>query len=425
MRLAHIWVFFVAIASAVSISRAQNVVTDWNTIASRTIVAQSGKPANFAPFFAYTSIAVYDAVNSIHGRFRPFYFAGVMDRNASDEAAAISAAHAVLVRYFPAQKAELDGEFQESLGKIVARSGHAKQAGVEAGEAAADALITARIGDGLEADIPYVPGTEPGNWQPTPPGFLTPAVPWLGQMRPFTMKSPSQFLPPGPYPLSSEQWAADYNLTRIFGDSHSTVRTPGQTEIGLFWTEHPGQQDARTWNYLVQTYKLDVADSARLIAVLWTGLADALIGCFNAKYEFGFWRPVTAIAAGGGNSELTADVGWTPLGITPNHPEYPAAHACGTKAVSMLVEDFFGTQKVHVIVDSLAFSDGVHTHTFDSTTDWFDEVFWARIYAGFHFHHSLQDGAELGRRVSRQLFEHNFQRVRDGHEKLRSNQHSN
>ena len=215
MRLAHIWVFFVAIASAVSISRAQNVVTDWNTIASRTIVAQSGKPANFAPFFAYTSIAVYDAVNSIHGRFRPFYFAGVMDRNASDEAAAISAAHAVLVRYFPAQKAELDGEFQESLGKIVARSGHAKQAGVEAGEAAADALITARIGDGLEADIPYVPGTEPGNWQPTPKGFLTPAVPWLGQMRPFTMKSPSQFLPPRSLPTLERAVGS-----RLQSDSH-------------------------------------------------------------------------------------------------------------------------------------------------------------------------------------------------------------
>ena len=117
MKRSQIWLLFATIAFAVSMSRAQNVVTDWNTIASRTIVGPSGKPASFAPYFAYTSIAVYDAVNSIHGRFRPFYYTVVTDRRASDEAAAIAAAHAVLVKYFPAQQAELDGQFAESLGQ--------------------------------------------------------------------------------------------------------------------------------------------------------------------------------------------------------------------------------------------------------------------------------------------------------------------
>jgi hypothetical protein len=395
---------------AVSISPAQNVVTEWNAIASNTIIAQGGKAADAYIYFAYTSIAVYDAANSIQRRFKPFYFDGVTERPASEEAAAISAAHGVLVNYFPDQQAALDAQFELSLSSVTASS-DAKRAGVEAGKAAARALIAARTGDGLEAHVPYVPGTAPGDWQPTPPGFLAAAVPWLKQMRPFTMTSASQFLPRGPYPLSSEQWAADYNLTRLFGEVNSPVRTPKQTEIGLFWTENPFQQDARAWNYLVQNYKLDVLDSARLTAILWTGLTDSLIGCVNAKYTFNFWRPVTAIQAGGANSELTADAGWTPLGVTPNHPEYPAAHGCGTSAVSSLVGDFFGTQKVHVVVDSHAFTDGVHTHTFENTADWLDEVFWARIYAGFHFHHSLQDGVELGRRVSRQLFENNFQRI--------------
>jgi hypothetical protein len=204
-------------------------------------------------------------------------------------------------------------------------------------------------------------------------------------------------------------------LTRLFGESNGSIRTPGQTEIGLFWTENPFQQDARVWKYLVQNYHLNVMDSARLIAILWTGLSDSLIGCFNAKYAFGFWRPITAIQAGGGNGELTASTDWTPLGTTPNHPEYPAAHACGTSAVSTLVADFFGKQDVKVVVDSLAFPDGVHTHTFATTADWLDEVFWARIYAGFHFHHSLQDGAELGRRVSKQLLENHFQTIHDRH----------
>ena len=409
MKQARVWIIFTTIAFvALSTSQAQNVVTEWNAIASTTIITQGNKGADAFVYFAYTSIAVYDATNSIHRRFRPFYFAGITDRDASEEAAAISAAHSVLIHYFPDQKAALDAQFEQSLGKIAA-SLEAKHTGVEAGAAAAQSLIAARTGDGLEADVPYVPGTAPGDWQPTLPGFLPAALPWAAQMRPFTMKSPSQFLPRGPYPLSNEQWAADYNLTRLFGERNSTVRTPGQTEIGLFWTELPFQQYARAWTYLVGNYNLNVSDSARLVAILWTGLSDSLIGCLNAKYAFSFWRPVTAIQAGGGNPELPADPGWTPLGTTPNHPEYPAAHGCATSAVSSLVADFFGTKNVHVIVDSRAFPEGVHTHTFENTDAWLDEVLWARIYAGFHFHHSLQDGVELGRRVSRQLFENNFQ----------------
>jgi hypothetical protein len=409
MRQARLWVIFTAITLfMVYTSQAQNVVGEWNTIASNTIIAQGGKAADAFVYFAYTSLAVYDATNSIHRRFQPFYFAGATDRNASEEAAAVSAAHSVLINYFPSQTASLDAQFQASLANIVAPV-EAKSAGVAAGMAAAQALIAARTGDGLEAAVPYVPGTAPGDWQPTPPGFLPAAMPWLAQMRPFTMKSPAQFLPGGPYALSSEQWVADYNLTRLFGELNSTVRSPGETEIGLFWTETPVQQYARAWTYLVANYHLNVGDSARLVAILWTGMTDSLIGCFNAKYSFSFWRPVTAIQAGGENPELTADPGWTPLGVTPNHPEYPAAHGCATSALSRLVADFFGTQKVHVVVDSLAFTDGVHTHTFENTNNWLEEVFWARIYSGFHFEHSLRDGVELGRRVSQQLFENNFQ----------------
>jgi hypothetical protein len=134
------------------------------------------------------------------------------------------------------------------------------------------------------------------------------------------------------------------------------------------------------------------------MAMLWTGYADAGIGCFNAKYHYCFWRPVTAIPAGGGDPDLTADPSWLPLGTTPNHPEYPAAHACITSAVSHLIAAYFGTSKVHIVVDSLAFKDGLHTHTFDDTRDFFDEVFWARIYAGFHYYHLWSTAANWARR---------------------------
>jgi hypothetical protein len=387
---------------------AQNAVTNWNTIASTAIVTNGGVgPGASGVWFAYTSIAVYDAVNAIHRhKFEPFYYFGGASSQASDEAAALAAAHRVLVYYFPAQQTALDLQFKASL-RVVTSTPRAISEGIEVGEAAAEALISERTGDGLNAAVTYSESAGPAVWEPNPPGS-SPVTPWLGQMRPFTMRSADQFLPDGPTALTSAEWAADYNLTRLFGGAVSDIRTPAQTEIGLFWTAHTGAQYSQVFNGLVQYYNLDLLDSARLMAVLWTGYADAAIGCFNGKYTYHFWRPWGAIPAGGGNSELVADPMWKPLATTPNHPEYPAAHACLTGAVTDLVADYFHTRKVHVVVNSTAFSGPAHTHTFEDTGDWLNEVYWARIFAGFHFNHSLQDGEQLGRQVAHQLLENHF-----------------
>jgi hypothetical protein len=396
-------VFFTVALVATIQSHAQNAVTEWNTIASTTIIANGGKPSHSAGvFFAYASIAVYDAVNAIHHQFEPIYYKGSAPEGASDEAAAAAAAHRVLVKYFPAQQSALDAKLNDALVKMRASS-DAKTAGTAVGEAAADALIASRAKDGLEANLSYTPGTGLGVWQPTPPKFLPALTPWLGQMRPFTMTSAAQFLPDGPRLLRSNEWREEYDQVRTLGEINSAARTPKQTEIGLFWTEHTGQQYARAFGYLEENYKLDLMDSARLMAILWTGYADSVIGCFDAKYHYSFWRPETAILAGGGNPKLVADSKWNPLTPTPNHPEYPAAHACITGTVSSLIENYFGTSKVHIVVDSLAFSDMVHKHTFEDTHDLFDEVFWARIYAGLHYQHSLQDGGTMGRQIGEHL----------------------
>lgn len=213
---------------------AQNVVTDWNSIASTTIVANGGKAAGSASvWFAYASIAAYDAVNAIEHRGDPFYFHGSAARNASKEAAVLAAEHRILVNYFPMQQAMLDVDYTVSLAAISGNPS-ARGEGVAVGERAALAVIAARAGDGLEANVVYTPGTGPGVWQPTPPKFLAAATPWLGQLRPFTLNSPSQFLPPGPTPLDSDEWERDYNLTRLFGDASSTVRTPSKPRSGCF-----------------------------------------------------------------------------------------------------------------------------------------------------------------------------------------------
>lgn len=391
-----------------------NVVSDWNAIASTTIIAKGGKsPGASTVWLAYSSIAMYDAVNAITGEYQPFYYRFEGPATGSIDAAAVAAAHRVLVNYFPSQQAALDTQFNTSLAGIAADP-DAVTAGVAVGEEAAMALINARTGDGLEANVTYTPGSGPGAWIPTPPAFAAPVTPWLGQMRPFTMKSAGDQLPDPPPALTSNDWARDFNMTRVYGDATSTMRSATQTEIGLFWTEHTGQQYARAFNYLVANNRLGTADAARLMAMLWTGIADSAIACFNGKYKYGFWRPVTAIPAGGGSPDTPADAAWTPLAATPAHPEYPAAHGCLTGAASSLIADFFGTTRVYILTDSMAFTDGVHQHAFKDTRDLMDEVFWARIYAGFHFFHSLEAGRQLGQTVAAGVVRNHF-RPRRGH----------
>jgi hypothetical protein len=392
--------------------QAQNTVTDWNAIASNTIIKVGGMgPSPAGIYFAYASIASYDAVNAIDRDAQPFFYDGRAWPRASKDAAAATAAHDVLAYYFPKQQTALGMSLQATLDGISAPQSE-KDAGVSAGQAAAAALISNRANDGLLANVTYTPRTGPGAWQPTPPGFLAPATPWVGQMQPFTMSSASQFLPAGPTPLDSAEWERDYTITRLLGAKDGSARTPKQTEIGIFWTENTAQQYARLSNNLAMQNNLDVEESARFIAMFWTAYADAAIGCYNAKYTYGFWRPVTAIPAGGGNTDLASDAAWTPLATTPNHPEYPAAHACLTGAASTVIAEYFHTSQLPLMVDSVAFSPA-HQHTFANTDDFLNEVQWARIYAGFHYYHSVVDGGNLGKSVAQNLVKKYFQQTRD------------
>ena len=391
---------------AVTCATAQNVVVQWDAIASTTIISNA-KEASVASgvWLAYVHLAVFDAVNSIDHRYQPYVFTANPPAGTNRDAAAVAAAHQVLVAYFPTQQVGLDSQYAASIAAI-ADTPNNISAGVAVGEAAAQALITARANDGLLANVSYTPPTGPGFWQPTPPAFGPPLTPWLGQMVPFTMTTASQFFPDeGPDGLDSQQWIDDYSQVKTLGAVNSTVRTPAQTEIGLFWTEHTGKQYARAFQNLATQKRLSTLETARLMAMLWAGYADAGIGCWNAKFTFSFWRPVTAIQAGGGNPALVADPTWLPLANTPSHPEYPAAHGCVTGAVSRILAGYFGTPEVTFSVDSKVTNT---THTFTRTTDLMQEVEMARIYAGFHYHHSVIQGAVLGRRVAHQLLERYF-----------------
>src|SRR5229473_2998550 len=399
----------ITILVAASLS-AQNVVVQWNAIASTTIVTNA-KEVSVASgvWFAYVHLAVFDAVNAIDHRFQPYLFTANPPAGANKDAAAVAAAHWILVNYFLSQQGTLDTAYAASVAAISDTPANIL-AGLAVGEASAKALIAARANDGLLANVQYNPPVGPGYWLPTPPLFGPPVTPWLGQMVPFTMSGPAQFFPDeGPPALDSQQWIDDYNQVKALGALNSTVRTPQQTEIALFWTEHTGQQYARAFRNLATLKSLDTSDTARLMAMLWTGYADSVIGCWNAKFTFSFWRPVTAIQAGGGNPQLTGDLTWTPLGATPAHPEYPAAHGCVTGAVSTILAGYFGTQKLQFSVDSLVTNT---THNFTGTSDLVHEVENARIYAGFHYHHSVIQGRVLGLKVGHQLTQQYFGQAR-------------
>ncbi len=377
----------------------QNAITDWNAIAITNARASTAPgaatPGGTNLYVAYAELAAYNAVVAIQGRYQPYKYHVAAAAGASADAAAIEAAYRMLVHLLPDRVGPLTTAYDASLAAIP--DGTAKLDGESVGMASANELIALRAGDGLGVPWPYsFPSSPvPGVWILTP-GTAAPATPWVGQMRPFTFDDPAEYMPDeGPPALSSKTWADDYNQVKALGAINSTVRTPAQTEIGLFWTEHPGAQYGALLQLLAMQENLSLLESARLMAMSYATMADSYIGCFNSKYHFSFWRPVTAIRNGGidGNPETIADPTWTPLGVTPGHPEYPSAHGCVTGGLAAALQAYFGTPNIQISVSSSVTGT---THHFTNSHDLQREVEYARIYTGFHYHHSMVQGFVLG-----------------------------
>ena len=384
---------------------ASNPVIDWNQIALSTALTTPGTQI----YLTYVNLAMYDAVNAIDRRYQQYGPEFHGPRDASKEAAAISAAYQTLLNYFPGQAAALQAQYDAAIAGIP--DGQAKASGLAVGQIAAARIVALRTGDGRGANVPYTYPTspEPGVWIPTPPAFVPPATPWVAQMVPFTMQSASQFLPVnGPPDLGSQQWVREFNEVKLLGAANSSVRTAAQTEIALFWTANPVATFFGAFGQLAIDRHLSLSKSARLLAMLSVAFTDGGIGCWNAKYHFSFWRPVTAIpnADIDGNPGTETDSTWLPLASTPPHPEFPAAHGCATGAIAKTLENFFGTPNVKFSITSAA----THTtHTYSNVSQLEAEAYWARIYAGFHYRHSLDEGFKLGHRVAKQLNQDFFQ----------------
>ena len=373
-----------------------NVVTEWNAIAQNAIVTIAAQPIQRSQLWmTLVHVAIYDAVTSINGEYEPFKVTPAHLRPASRDAAAIAAAHGILVRLLPSQQSTLDTTRENSLNKI--RDGVKKENGIAIGEEVASRLL--EIHDGVIPIAPYTPGVGPGVWQPTPPAFANALLPGFAQVTPFALTSASQFRPGPPPALSSSVWTRDYNEVKAFGAATGSLRTPEQTEIGRFYTEHAVAQYSRAFRRYAIENGLDVPETARFFAMANTAILDSQIACWDAKFHYNFWRPVTAIRAGDtdGNPSTEPDPAWIGLAVTPAHPEYPAAHGCWTSATATILEDFNGTKAVHFVLDSMITGT---THVFENTDDLRAEIINARVYGGMHYRNSVEVGARMGEQVA-------------------------
>jgi len=395
-------------------SGAQNAIVGWHAVMESSVPASGRKNAVALPYYAYVDVAMYDAVSAIDHRLQPFAVRVDAPRGASEDAAAASAAHDVLVHYLPSQAATFDAALASSLASIA--DGQSKTDGINVGQAVAAQWLAQRSGDGLEAPVTYTPGHGPGIWErvptyPAPPPNTPPAPVgvWMTQFKPFALMSADQFLAdiPPPPPLKSAAWTRNFNLTKTYGEQNSAVRTDAQTEIGRFWTDDAAAQYSRAFRSLVARQGLSTAEAARLAAMYSVAASDAVTACMNAKYHFAFWRPYTAIhdADTDSNPNTVADPNWVPLAVTPGHPEYPANHGCVTEAVMDALTAFFQTDEIPYSVTSAVTGT---THSFTSLEDVVTEVDNARIYGGMHYRHSVMQGNRLGRLVTEYMLRSHF-----------------
>ena len=381
-------------------------VADWSLIAQNVIVAVARKfPGEAAVYMGIVHATIYDAVVAIEGGYRPFAIAPTVPPNTSVDAAVATAAHRVLAGRFPEQEAALRNVYFAYLDGIP--DGEAKTNGVLVGEEVGVGMLLLRAHDGLESVVPYVqPPPAPGVYEPTAP------VPPLGtrmpRVQPLAIEYASRFRPDGPPALRSREYARDFNEVKDLGRVDSRARSAEQTAVALFWTDHDIPQWNRNLLRLADARGLTAIETARMLAMAHVAGGDAMIACFDAKYHYLSWRPVHAIqrADTDGNARTRPDPTWQPLLATPNHPEYPSAHACHTTAIAEALERFFGPGRVRFSIDSLATGQTRYYKRFREVVD---EVNHARVWAGFHFRYSQEDGSTIGRKVARIVVRNVFQ----------------
>jgi hypothetical protein len=386
-----------------------NVITDWDEKAVVTVTPMSSlngtSPYTAVRMVGLVHAAMFDAVNSIERRYRPYLVQLSADHAASKEAAAAAAAAGVLATIDEKTAGEVKAALATYLATIP--DGAAKSDGVKLGEAVAAKIVAARTNDGSDAPDAYRPRTTPGVYVPT---AITLSSMWPN-MKPFAIATASQFRPKAPISLESAEWATDYNELKEFGGHKSAKRTAQQTETARFWLG-PLLAYQPFLRQLVTAKQMSVIDSARFMALAALGLNDAIIAVLDAKYYYNFWRPITAIRSGDidGNPATDREATWQPIAATPMHPEYPCSHCIQSGAVAGVVKAVLGGMDIPEVAMTSPTAPGV-THHWTNLAALTEEVANARIWAGFHYRFSTQVGTDMGLQIGEYVAENVMQPV--------------
>jgi hypothetical protein len=389
-----------AVSSAAPVPRPASPAVEWNQFLLDLQATPGDQPATVHPTYelAVMHAAIYDAVVSVDGG-APYLARIPAPRRASDAAAADAAAHDTLVALYPGLRAAIDAKYASTLAALP--GGRARAEGVIVGRLAAAVVLRSRAHDGSDAPpVPFTPGTQPGDYQLTPPGFAGPVFTQWAGVRPFVLRHASQFRPPAPPALTSPKYAAAIAEVQALGPATGSTRTADQTQIGLFW--NPPIWAA--WNRIAETAALghrgDLASDARTFAALNLTFADSVIAFYDAKYTYRFWRPVTAIRA-------TSDPAWTPLSNTAPDPSYPGAHGTIAAAGADVLAALYGNDFAFAVTSTAL--PGVE-RSFTSFSEAAEEASVSRIYNGNHTRVDQVAGENLGHDVAGFVLGHAFRR---------------
>jgi len=375
-------------------SASADVITDWNDRTVAHVLSRNLPPPQAERIIAMAHLAMFDALNSIERRYQPYLVQLPASGSVSKEAAVAAAAGTVLAGTNPQTQVEMKAALATYLGSIPDSA--AKAEGIKLGEVVATKMLEARANDGASAPDSYRPMAKAGVYVPT----ASTVAPQWSQVKPFAMASASQFRPGAPVALTSKEWTADYNEIKELGARNSTKRSARQTEDARFWIASGGNIYYPIVRSLYEAKKLSLLDGARLYALMAAARADAMIAVFDAKYQYNFWRPVTAIRNGDMDDNVATerDAAWQPVGDTPMHPEYPCAHCVLASSMTGVVEVLFGSADVPEVSTTSPSLPGV-THRWTNMRALDTEVAEARIWAGFHYRTSTRVGLELGHKV--------------------------
>jgi hypothetical protein len=382
------------------------VIATWNEIAVTTVTSMAPAGAGMAGptafnYFAFMHIAVYNAVVGITGEYELYRWNAKAPKGASPEAAAATAAHRVLRHYFgtDAIAPSLDAQLAASLALVP--DGVPKQQGIAYGERAADRIIALRAKDGRGAAVEVPTATEAGDWRPTPPAFAHFTTAWLGQVTPLALDSHDRFDPGRPPPIGSQTYDEEFAEVRAVGDVNAPldVRSFEMTQTAKFFSDAGITGMQRGLQDFAIRHELDIDDSARMFAAVDTSIADGAGTVWNAKLQYMWWRPVTAI-------QLTVDSDWMPLITTPAYPEWPSGLCSVVGAASTVLTRLNGDGTLDLKIASTAAGE---TRTFATKAEIAQQAIDARVWSGIHFRTADEVSITSGTHVANWVLDHYFQ----------------